>query len=31
MPLNCIDFSLFESDVGAIRIVALAADFKMKY
>jgi len=30
MPLNRIDFSLFEPDVGGIRIIAQAADFKMK-
>jgi transcriptional regulator with GAF, ATPase, and Fis domain len=31
MPLNRIDFSLFESDVGGVRIIAQATDFKIKH
>lgn len=31
MPLNCIDFSLFESDIGALRVIARAADFSLGY
>jgi transcriptional regulator with GAF, ATPase, and Fis domain len=31
MPLNCIEFSLFEPDIGGIRVTARAADFKMKH
>jgi transcriptional regulator with GAF, ATPase, and Fis domain len=31
MPLNCILFGLFEPEIGALRILALAADFPVKY
>jgi transcriptional regulator with GAF, ATPase, and Fis domain len=31
MPLNCILFGLFEPEMGALRILALAADFPVKY
>ena len=31
MPLNSIEFSLFEPDIGGVRIIARAADFKMKH
>ncbi|MCU0561638.1 MAG: sigma 54-interacting transcriptional regulator [Desulfobacterales bacterium] len=31
MPLNCLLFGLFEPENGAIRILALAADFPVKY
>jgi transcriptional regulator with GAF, ATPase, and Fis domain len=30
MPLNCIEFSRFDPDVGSIRIIARAADYKTK-
>ena len=31
MPLNCINFSLFEPDIGAVRIVAQAAEFLVNH
>ena len=31
MPLNCILFGLFEPEIDALRILALAADFPVKY
>jgi transcriptional regulator with GAF, ATPase, and Fis domain len=31
MPLNCILFGLFEPEMDALRILALAADFPVKY
>ena len=31
MPLNCILFGLFEPEIGALRILALAADFPVNY
>ena len=31
MPINCILFGLFELEIGALRILALAADFPVKY
>jgi transcriptional regulator with GAF, ATPase, and Fis domain len=30
MPLNCIEFSRFEPEAGSIRIIARAADFRIK-
>src|SRR5512147_2084819 len=31
MPLNCILFGLFEPEMDALRILALAADFPVNY
>ncbi|HTN72991.1 MAG TPA: sigma 54-interacting transcriptional regulator, partial [Methylomirabilota bacterium] len=31
IPLDCILFGLFESEIGALRVLALAADFPVKY